>query len=311
MASDLPSDTSDRSVAPTRGGWSKSPRNPILGGDLGACSDAAVLREGEKFRLWFSWRRQRAIGLAESEDGVDWGDPQVVLAPQLRWEELVNRISVLKRPEGYRMWYTGQVVSGLARSVIGYATSPDGVTWKRHSDRPVLSPQEPWEKSSVMCPHVLCDDTGRFLRMWYSGGEQRAPDAIGYATSPGGIFWTKLPTNPVFLPDPRSSWEQQKVAACQVIRHDQWYLMFYVGLQDAEHAHIGLARSRNGISGWLRHPANPILSPSGSEWDGDAVCQPFALFDEKQKLWRLWYTGRRGDQEQIGLALHEGEDLGF
>ena len=27
--------------------------------------------------------------------------------------------------------------------------------------------------------------------MWYSGGEQYEPDAIGYATSKDGIDWTK------------------------------------------------------------------------------------------------------------------------
>jgi len=27
--------------------------------------------------------------------------------------------------------------------------------------------------------------------------------------------------------------------------------------------------------------------------------------------WLLWYNGLKGGVEQIGLALHEGEDLGF
>jgi hypothetical protein len=29
------------------------------------------------------------------------------------------------------------------------------------------------------------------------------------------------------------------------------------------------------------------------------------------RRWQLWYNGRRGVVEQIGLALHDGEDLGF
>ena len=33
------------------------------------------------------------------------------------------------------MWYTGQA---KGHSSIGYATSHDGVTWKRMSDKPVL-----------------------------------------------------------------------------------------------------------------------------------------------------------------------------
>ena len=41
----------------------------------------------------------------------------------------------------------------------------------------------------------------------------------------------------------------------------------------------------------------------------DAVYKPYAIFDGQK--WLLWYNGRRGGVEQIGLATHEGEDLGF
>ena len=29
------------------------------------------------------------------------------------------------------------------------------------------------------------------------------------------------------------------------------------------------------------------------------------------RRWVLWYNGRKGGFEQIGLATHAGEDLGF
>ena len=32
--------------------------------------------------------------------------------------------------------------------------------------------------------------------MWYSGGEQYEPNAIGYATSPDGLAWTKHAKQP-------------------------------------------------------------------------------------------------------------------
>ena len=41
----------------------------------------------------------------------------------------------------------------------------------------------------------------------------------------------------------------------------------------------------------------------------DAVYKPYAIFEGKR--WLLWYNGRKGGVEQIGLALHKGEDLGF
>jgi hypothetical protein len=39
------------------------------------------------------------------------------------------------------------------------------------------------------------------------------------------------------------------------------------------------------------------------------VYKPFAVLDGTR--WLLWYNGRRGGVEQIGLATHQGEDLGF
>ena len=73
----------------------------------------------------------------ESSDGMHWSQPQIVLGPEpaTGWEADVNRPAVLKRGDIYHQWYTGQARN---RSRIGYATSPDGRTWQRRSERPVL-----------------------------------------------------------------------------------------------------------------------------------------------------------------------------
>jgi predicted GH43/DUF377 family glycosyl hydrolase len=291
-----------------RAGWVKSEHNPVLGGKLGTCFDVTMLKEGGTFRMWFSWRPRKSVALVESTDGVHWGEPVIVLGPrrQTGWEDDINRPAVVKRPDGYHLWYTGQAGG---RSRIGYATSPDGRTWKRASDKPVLASQEPWEKVAVMCPHVAWDPEAGLFRMWYSGGEQYEPNAIGYATSPDGKSWTRHKSNPIFAADPDSPWEKHKVTACQVLQHGGWHVMFYIGFRDEHHAQIGLARSRDGITSWQRHPGNPIIRPGEGQWDHDAVYKPFAILDGGR--WMLWYNGRRGGMEQIGLAVHEGEDLGF
>ncbi len=298
----------EQAQAETRAGWVKAPESPVLGGELGTCFDVALLKEGGRFRMWFSWRPKRSVALVESIDGVNWSKPVIVLGPNkdTDWEGRINRPVVVKRPDGYHLWYTGQTGT---ESFIGHATSSDGVTWKRTGTKPVLSSEAPWEKVAVMCPHVIWDDEGRLFRMWYSGGEQYEPNAIGYATSPDGRTWTKHQANPVFRADPKSQWEKHKVTACQVVRHGGWHVMFYIGFRDEHHAQIGLARSRDGLTGWQRHPANPIIRPGAGKWDGDACYKPFAIFSGGR--WMLWYNGRHKRVEQIGLAIHEGEDLGF
>ncbi len=294
--------------AETAAGWVKYEQNPVLGGKLGTCFDVAVLRDEGRYRMWFSWRPKKSVALTESEDGIHWSEPVIVLGPNpaTKWEEDLNRPVVVKRGDEYHLWYTGQAGD---QSWIGYATSPDGAHWRRMSRQPVLSAEAPWEKAAVMCPHVLWDEKSGQYRMWYSGGEQYEPDAIGYATSRDGVFWTKHPANPVFKSVPAIAWEKHKVTACQVVREGDWHVMFYIGFRDVDHAQIGIARSRDGITGWERLPANPIIRPGENKWDHDACYKPVAIFDGAR--WLLWYNGRHGNVEQIGLALHDGRDLGF
>ena len=49
--------------------------------------------------------------------------------------------------------------------------------------------------------------------------------------------------------------------------------------------------------------------PGINQWDHDACYKPYAIYDGRR--WLLWYNGRHGNVEQIGLAIHEGEDLSF
>ncbi len=292
--------------------WTKAPENPVLGGNLGTCFDNYVIKEGDAYLMWFSWRPKKSIAFVRSIDGIHWSEPEIALGPNAAsgWEEDINRPGVVKRAEGYHLWYTGQ--SG-GHSSIGHAISSDGRKWERTSNQPVLKPELPWEKVAVMCPDVMWDESANQYRMYYSGGEQYEPDAIGYATSADGVHWKKA-EKPIFAADPTRAWEQRKVTACQVLKHEGWFLMFYIGFRDIDHAAIGVARSRDGVTHWERLPDNPIIQPDPYGWDAEACYKPAVVFETEnpsRSRWRLWYNGRRGSLEQIGMATHEGDDLGF
>jgi len=292
----------------TSGGWVKYEKSPVLGGDLGTVFDVSVLDKTDgSYKMYCSWRPKKSIALSESLNGLDWSTPVICLAGRdsSSWEKDVNRPAVLYRDGQYHMWYTGQADE---HSWIGYATSADGKTWNRQGAGPVISAELPWEKVAVMCPHVLYDEQAELYKMWYSGGEQYEPDAIGYATSADCIHWTKFAGNPVFANNPSSEWEQAKVTACQVFKRQNDYLMFYIGFKNIDYAQIGMARSKDGISGWERFRDNPIIKP-GNGWDSSAVYKPFVIRDDHR--WLLFYNGRKNDHEQIGIAIHEQEDLGF
>jgi len=300
----------DMDCMETNGGWIKH-GEPVLGGPAtGTCFDVFALAEDSETRLYFSWRDKKSLAVVTGSDGVHWSQPRIILEPRMEtgWEDNLNRNAVVRRQDGYHMWYCGQA-RGFTR--IGYATSPDGYAWKRCCDHPVMVPEFPWEGRSVMCPHVNWDQEEQQFKMWYSAGETYEPDAIGYATSPDGIHWQKSLVNPIFTPDPAHGWEQHKVTACQVIKRQNEYVMFYIGFEDTHTARIGIARSPDGITRWERHPDNPIISPTPGGWDSDACYKPFAVWNDRKQKWYLWYNGRSGRPEYVGLATHSGFDLGF
>ena len=146
MAADAPSATprkSDAAAQETSAGWKKVDGNPVMGGQYGTCFDISVLKDGEAYRMWLSWRPKKSLALVESKDGIRWSEPpQAVFGPrpETGWEDDINRPYVLKRSVGYHLWYTGQA---KGRSWIGYATSRDGRVWKRMSARPVLEAERP------------------------------------------------------------------------------------------------------------------------------------------------------------------------
>jgi beta-1,2-mannobiose phosphorylase / 1,2-beta-oligomannan phosphorylase len=292
----------------TQSDWEKYPGNPVLGGQYGTCFDVCVLNEAVLYRMWVSWRPKQSIALTESKDGIHWSPPQIVLRPERNtgWEDDVNRPVAVRRGDAYHMWYTGQA---NGKSAIGYATSRDGRHWVRQSTQPVLEPTLPWEGVAVMCPHVMWDQEKNTWRLWYSAGEQYEPNAIGYATSSDGLRWNKYAGNPVMTPDPDASWEKQRVTAAQIVYWKGWYYSFYIGFRDIDHAQIGLARSEDGITNWARNAGNPIVHPTPGGWDADACYKPYALHAGDR--WMLWYNGRNGSLEQIGLVTYSGEDLGF
>ncbi len=303
-----------------RAGWRKSPANPIIKwSERGTCFDPSLLVDEKpfpKFRLYFSWRPQNAIALVESDDAESWTKPRIVLGGFPRKdlsEHSINRQSVLKKDGVYHMWHSGQGPDRSSRHAwIFHSTSADGYEWRRES-APVLGGDAPWETLGVMCPHVLWDEERKLFRMWYSGmrdgGRMYEPDSIGYAESPDGIAWAKHAANPVFSASGDGGCDSLKVTACHVVKRGGWHYMFYIGFQTHERATICLARSKDGAGGWVRHPGNPIIAPDRDSWDSDACYKPSAFFDGHR--WLLWYNGRKGEPEQIGLATKEGEDLGF
>ena len=295
---------------PRTGTWKKYHANPILGGpELGTCFDVHVRRIETGYRMYFSWRPKKSIACVEGPDGIHWSAPELILSPwpESGWEDEVNRNCVVYHDGIWHMWYTGQA-RDLRYSWIGYARSRDGKQFERVSSEPVMIPEQPWERESVMNPFVCRDEERQLFRMWYAAGETSEPNAIGYAESSDGVNWKKCRCNPIFTAG-HEPYEKNRVGGCEVLKNpDGTWTMFYIGYETIHTASICAATSPDGLTRWERFPNNPLVSPSPGEWDGEACYKPSVLFDPEANRWMLWYNGRQGQNEYIGLAMLPGTD---
>ena len=288
--------------------FKKNEKSPVFGDEnTGTVFDAYVWRDNGRYRMDFSWREKKACAVTFSDDGINWSEPIITLEKNLEsgWEDDINRNCVLKIDGVYKMWYTGQA---RGYSYIGYAESKDGIHFIRMSDEPVMISEFPWEKESVMNPCVLFEDNR--YKMWYSAGETFEPNVNAYAESDDGINWRKAKNNPIFVCDKENEYEQNRVGGCQVLKTDDMgYVMFYIGYKDIDTACICIAKSENGITKWERSTLNPVIVPSKGKWDSDACYKPTAVWNEKDGKWMIWYNGRTGENEYIGLAEYNKRNL--
>ncbi len=180
-----------------------------------------------------SWK----IGLAtakfqDSLEKLEWkkynGNPVLDIGNEGEWDDKGVALSiVIIRDNTYHMWYTG-IQDDLITS-IGYATSNDGINWKKYKNNPVLSENiEPtWKKSSSsLFPSVIFD--GGQYHIWYGSLDNIWEEGkIGHATSTDGINWKKDKNNPVVNTFPKGHWGDKVVGAPSVFYKNGLYYMMY------------------------------------------------------------------------------------
>ena len=239
--------------------WQKDINNPVLqlstdGWDSAAVSAPAVIYRPEesdpnkRWRMWYVGRNSLflfGIGYAYSSNGVNWtkyGNRPVLEASGGSWDdEAVLAPTVIFRNGLYHMWYSAKG----EQLKIGYATSPDGVTWTQHASNPVLSTGaiNQWDNGEIAAPSVR---VGSNFEMWYQGVNLFLERTyIGYATASNETGWSKAPVNPVMGGGPEA-WDAYSVFYPTVLEHDGTLMLWYHGVNVLNGTRqIGLARFRS------------------------------------------------------------------
>lgn len=222
-------------------GWKQSASTGI---DVGS-----VVWDGSEFLMWYSGPSSAGIGLATSQDGVNWikypSNP-VITASFIDSSSMTGP-TVIQDSGGFKMWYACQNPS-LSYVSICYATSNDGKTWNKYSS-PVLTPETgySWDSANLWSPSVIYD--GSVYHMWYTSnaGGSGYYYAIGSATSQDGTTWTRNPNNPILSAGPSGAWDQNGAENPCVIPYKGGFIMFYDGGWQVNNswplAYIGMAHS--------------------------------------------------------------------
>ena len=176
------------------GNWARYPGNPILALGSKDSFDSfniafpMVVKDEGLYKMWYSGgykkgcTKYRRIGYATSKDGLHWVKYSKNSVLKLEEKDnfhcstpTIHRTAdgyLLKEEGLYKIWFIRQ----NEENYLEYATSPDGIHWKRYSENPLLK--------GIYSPTIIKD--GKLYKMWYA---ENAPNfQIGYATSEDGIF---------------------------------------------------------------------------------------------------------------------------
>jgi predicted GH43/DUF377 family glycosyl hydrolase len=304
--------------------------DPVLGptastvGDGDDVDDPTVVKVGATYDMWYTGYPEDggppAIFLATSTDGSNWtrangGSPVLQGAAGAFDANGVYGADVVYDPllALYRMWYSGRAGSFGG---IGYATSPDGVTWTAYTNGGALPVAVldhglagSADSFSAADPSVLLD--GSTWKMWYTGDDSNKK-RIAYATSQDGITWAK--GGKVIAPeDPGVSANIQFGAfAPTVWKTSTGFSMLLTGRKfvggGVFQTKIMETTSTDGLV-WAG--PSPALNPSGTNknFDFSNLNSPDVLSDPgTADPYKLYYSGNTidpttgGFHTRIGLA---------
>ncbi len=178
------------------------------------------------------------------------GDP-VFTAKAGQWDAKIReRGWILKEESTWKLWYTGYDPGQQPAAMsLGLATSPDGITWTRSPENPVISSF--WVEDVMVVKH----------RAEYFMFAEAAQDQSQLLKSADGIHWDPMGTLDVRLKDGRPI-PAGPIGTPAAFFEDGVWSLFY----ERRDAGIWLARSTD-MNTWTNVSDDPLLLPGPEEFD--------------------------------------------
>lgn len=165
------------------------------------------------------------------------------------WDRIINERGFILFENGiYKLWYTGYKKEDTDIKYLGYATSDDGIAWKRYPGNPIFS--EKWTEDMFVLKYQ-----GKYYM--YAEGLH---DVAHLLTSDNGINWQEQgdliirKVNGDKIPGPYGT-------PNVVIENNKWYLFY-----ERNDEGIWLARSDDHIN-WTNIQDEPVLNIGPEKYD--------------------------------------------
>lgn len=192
----------------------------------------------------------------------------------------------------YRMWY--QTNSIPSNTTVGYATSPDGLSWTMVTN----------QVTGLLlnnAGHPLVKYIDSKFRIWYwNAATPYGNNAMHYAESVDGITWTGDTAITGNLTTTASGqWNSGIYGAVDVITNsnptntgtnpfDYKYAMYYDATSGG-YEQIALGYSSDGIA-WTLYGTGPVVAKGATgTWDSSYVAIGSTVI--KGNFWTMWYSG--------------------
>jgi hypothetical protein len=170
------------------------------------------------------------------------------------WDAHIRERGWIMKDGGvWKLWYTGYGPDKDATRLLGYATSDDGIAWKR-------DPKNPIHRGEWVEDMMIVKDGGKYW-MFAEGRNDRAQLLV----SEDGVAWMRvgrldvrkrngepIPDGPYGTP---TAWKEG----------DVWYLFY-----ERDDAGVWLATSKN-LKVWTNVQDEPVLSPDPADFDKDLI----------------------------------------
>ena len=157
---------------------------PVMGRDkynpIFAAATSVHVDENGNWKSWYNsgiswekkeegWHPKYGIHYATSKDGLNWSyRPGLIIPIKDEYEHSFGRPSVVKWDGKYQMWFSHRGTKEYSTYRIGYASSADGINWKREDNKSGITISDTgWDNESICYPYLIKHKNIRY--MLYSG----------------------------------------------------------------------------------------------------------------------------------------------